>query len=68
MTIGRIVAPHFVAGFEIVDRKVGRWCAPIIRYMVGWDGRKVGDYCKRKGWELQVLTCPNLPAKRPINS
>lgn len=43
MTLVRIVAPHFVV----------RECAPILSYMTGWNGRRVADYCKRKGWSWE---------------
>lgn len=46
----RITAPHFVAG--IVR---GGLCAPIIKYMQGWDGKRIYDYCKAKGWHIEVL-------------
>jgi hypothetical protein len=51
----RIVAPHFVAG---LDARAGRVvnAAPIIRYMMGWDGAQVAAYCARKGWEWERLS------------
>jgi hypothetical protein len=47
----RIVAPHFVAA--VVADSVVRECAPILSYMMGWNGRQVADYCKRKGWSWE---------------
>ena len=44
----RIVAPHFVAAFEAEDRVVR--AAPIIKYMVGWDGARVAGYCRSRNW------------------
>ena len=38
MRLVRVVAPHFVAGFE-TDGTVRR-AAPIVRYLVGWDDDK----------------------------
>lgn len=55
MKLVRIVAPHFVAGFEH-DEIIVRRAAPIIKYMVGWSPRKVWDYCKSKGWKYKTLT------------
>lgn len=49
----RITAPHFCAGF-VADSVVTKECAPILSYMRGWTGRQVADYCKRKGWALEV--------------
>lgn len=46
----RITAPHFVAG--IVPGGVS---APIIRYMKGWTGKRISDYCRSKGWGVEVL-------------
>lgn len=50
----RIVAPHFVAGFE-TDGTVRR-AAPILRYMVGWNDDKVRDYVKKKGWTASIVS------------
>ena len=48
----RIVAPHFVAGV-IHHRGVIVMSAPILRYMIGWDGRRLADYCRAKGWKWE---------------
>lgn len=53
MKLVRILAPHFVA--EVVADSVVRECAPILAYMRGWNGRQVADYCKRKGWQWEVV-------------
>lgn len=53
-TLVRIVAPHFVAGLEHDNDSVRR-AAPIIKYMIGWEPRKVWDYCKSKGWKYKTL-------------
>lgn len=45
----QITAPHFVAGIVACDGCVTE-AAPILRYMLGWDGHKVAGYCRRKGW------------------
>lgn len=50
-------APHFCAGADIVDGKVSSHpygCAPIIRYMVGWTGKQVSAYCRKKRWKVSV--------------
>jgi hypothetical protein len=52
MKLVRIVAPHFVAGFE-TDGIVRR-AAPIIKYMVGWSDDKVRQYVKKKGWRASI--------------
>jgi len=49
----RIVARHFVAGVVHRDGRVVR-AAPILRYMIGWDGQRVAAYCRRGyDWVLQ---------------
>jgi len=53
MRLVRVVAPHFVAGFE-TDGTVRR-AAPIVRYLVGWDDDKARAYLKRKGWVASVV-------------
>jgi hypothetical protein len=50
----RIEAPHFVAGIEARDGRVVR-TAPILAYMLGWDGARVAQYAKRRGWTWQRL-------------
>lgn len=49
MRLIRVVAPHFVAGLEAADGVVVR-TAPILKYMVGWQGRRFARYVTRKGW------------------
>jgi hypothetical protein len=56
----RVVAPHFVAGFE-TDGIVRR-AAPILRYLVGWPDERAREYIARKQWKASV--CP-LPASSP---
>lgn len=53
----QITAPHFCAGIVAVDGLVIA-AAPIVRYMVGWDGRRMRDYCCRKGWAFAPLSSP----------
>jgi type IV secretory pathway protease TraF len=48
-TLVRIEAPHFVAGIVAEDGRVAR-TAPILRYMLGWDGQRVAAYVRSKGW------------------
>lgn len=49
MTV-RITAPHFVAGVV-----VGKRAAPIVKYMINWDMKRIRDYCLGKGWMVEVL-------------
>ena len=57
----QITAPHLCAAViaqhphPAHDRPVVAWAAPILRYMVGWTGEQVRDYCIRKGWTWQVV-------------
>jgi len=56
----RIVAPHFVAGIEILrvptgilgctENKYDNNCAPIIKYMKCWSPYKIKCYCEDKKW------------------
>jgi hypothetical protein len=52
----RITAPHLCAGLVVrhLDLTVAE-AAPILRYMVGWSGSRVRQYCERKGWELEII-------------
>lgn len=52
--IFQITAPHFVAGFVVLNGKVIE-TAPIVRYMIGWNGTTFRLYCSKKGWSYQEL-------------
>lgn len=54
MTLVQITAPHFVAGLQAEDGRVVR-AAPIIKYMIGWDGGGLKSWCHHKGWTYQVV-------------
>lgn len=62
--LGRIVAPHFVAGIVIEDGKVVR-AAPIVRYMLGWSEDRVREYVNRKGWKATRHTDAPTPRRAP---
>jgi len=49
----RILAPHFTAGIS-VDKVVHR-APPIVKYMIGWQISQVEDYCRKKGWTLELV-------------
>jgi hypothetical protein len=50
----RISAPHFVAGYDLDTGRI----APIIFYMRRWKLDRISDYCRRRGWEVEVLIDP----------
>jgi hypothetical protein len=50
----RVVAPHFVAGIVVVGGRIVE-AAPIIRYMVGWNGAHLVRYCRSKGWAWESV-------------
>lgn len=50
-----IDAPHFYAGLVHESGRVTA-TAPILRYMLGWTGRQVADYCAKKGWRWVRVT------------
>lgn len=52
-TLVRVVAPHFVAGFE-TDGQVRR-AAPIIGYMVGWTDDRARRYIENRGWKASIV-------------
>jgi len=49
----RVVAPHFVAGFES-DGTVRR-TAPILKTLRGWTDNRARNYLARKGWRASVV-------------
>lgn len=56
MTLVRVVAPHFVAGFE-TDGTVRR-AAPIIKYLVGKTNDQARAYIQSKGWKASIVGQP----------
>jgi len=58
MTLVRVVAPHFVAGFE-TDGIVRR-AAPIIKYLVGKTDNQARSYIASKGWKASVVTITSV--------
>jgi hypothetical protein len=54
MKLIRVVAPHFVAGFE-TDGIVRR-AAPILKYLVGKTDQEARRYIARKGWRASVIS------------
>lgn len=54
MTLGCIDAPHFCAGFEIMNGRVGNWCAPILSWARGKEVGWLQSYCRSKSWKLSV--------------
>ena len=42
-------------GYDVTVLEAGRVAraAPILAYMLGWTGRQVADYCRRKGWQWE---------------
>ena len=53
MKLVRVVAPHFVAGFE-TDGIVRR-TAPILKRMHGWTDDRARKYISRKGWRASIV-------------
>ena len=53
MRLVRVVAPHFVAGFE-TDGTVRR-SAPVLRYLVGWNDGRARAYLHSRGWDARVV-------------
>ena len=53
MKLVRVVAPHFVAGFE-TDGIVRR-TAPILKRMLGWSDDRARKYITSKGWRASVV-------------
>lgn len=54
MKLVRVVAPHFVAGFE--SDGIVRRTAPILKVMRGWSDDRARKYILRKGWKASVVS------------
>lgn len=53
MKLVRVVAPHFVAGFE-TDGVIRR-TAPILKYLKGKTEAQARAYIEKKGWKASVV-------------
>jgi hypothetical protein len=53
MTLVRVVAPHFVAGFETDG--VVRCASPTIKCLVGKTDDQARAYIKIKGWKASII-------------
>jgi hypothetical protein len=54
LTLVRVVAPRFVAGFE--SDGIVRRAAPILKALVGMTDAEVREYIKARGWQASVIT------------
>ena len=52
--LAAIDAPHFYAGIILQDDCVIE-AADIVKYMRKWSRSRVRNYCKSKGWHIQVI-------------
>ena len=55
MKLVRVVAPHFVAGFETDGIRVTT-AAPILKYLIGKTEDYARHYIKQKEWIASVVT------------
>lgn len=53
--LAQIKAPHFCAGIILTGGVVTE-AAPIVKYMIGWDRKKVRAYCDKKGWTTFIVS------------
>ena len=53
-TLVQIRTRRFVAGIVLIDDKVVT-TAPILRFLKGWSGQRVWEYCARYGWEVVTV-------------
>lgn len=54
-TLVAIDAPHFYAGIVAENGRV-KEAAHIVKYMKGWSGQQVADYCAKKGWRWERIS------------
>jgi hypothetical protein len=53
-TLVQIRSRNFVAGIVLIDDKVVE-TAPILRFLKGWSGQRVWEYCARYRWEVETV-------------
>lgn len=64
MTLVRVVAPHFVAGFETDGIRV-TVAAPILKYLIGKTEDYARHYIKQKGWVASRCAIPPADSGKP---
>jgi hypothetical protein len=60
MKLIRVVAPHFVAGFE--SDGIVRHAAPIIKGLIGKSDDYARETIKRYGWKASIIEPCDAPA------
>ena len=50
-----IDAPHFCCGVVLRGDRVIR-AAPIVRYLLGWNVRRLTRYGEEQGWRIEIAT------------
>jgi hypothetical protein len=61
--LAQVRAQNFCAGLVLWDDKVIE-TAPLLRRMKGWSRAHVRDYCRGKGWKVEVIHA--LQRARPV--
>lgn len=56
-TLVRITAPHFTAGIEVTTQVVTR-VPPIMRWALHKTMHEVLDYCRRRGYKVEITKLP----------
>ena len=56
--IYRITAPHYCAGLEVTNGRVGPWVAPILAWATGKEWEWCKAYFRRKGFKIEEVAKP----------
>jgi hypothetical protein len=51
----QIDSGYFCAGVVVEPRGIVIKAAPILKYMVGWNSKRVHEYCRVKNWSIVVV-------------
>lgn len=55
MALLQISSGYFCAGIVVSQFGVVIRAAPILRYMLGWNSKRVHKYCHVKDWHISVV-------------
>lgn len=50
----QIISSYFCCGI-IIENGIVIKSAPIVSYMIGWNGKRFKEYCDKKKFEYKVL-------------
>lgn len=58
MTLIQIKSSYFCCGILVQSGKIVK-AAPIVKYMIGWNGKRFKQYCNKKKFTYEMVSNRN---------